>query len=232
MPTSPRARPKNRLARPRGQRGAQHGRDGGQRQDHQREVLGRAEQQRHLDHQRRDEGQRRRGDRAGDERADRGGSERLGAAAFTRHLVTVDGGHDAAGLARRVEQDRRGRAAVHRAVVDAGEHDEGGSRFQIIGDRQQEGHGEGRADAGQHAHRRADGHPQGRPEQVERRERHGEAVGECGECFHGSAEPFHRARRAAARPSVSVPSGMCPVLIRWFPARPARSCRRPRRRAG
>ena len=43
---------------------------------------------------------------------------------WLRHLVAVDAGDDRARLARHVDQDRRGRAAILRAVVDAGEHDQ------------------------------------------------------------------------------------------------------------
>ena len=75
---------------------AEHGGDGGERQDHQREVFGRAEQQRQLDQLRRHEAQGQRGDGAGDERADRGGGQRLRAAALARHHVAVDGGDDRA----------------------------------------------------------------------------------------------------------------------------------------
>ena len=40
------------------------------------------------------------------------------------HLVAFEGGDDRGAFARRVEQDRGGRAAIHAAVVDAGEHDQ------------------------------------------------------------------------------------------------------------
>ena len=56
----------------------------------------------------------------------------------------------------RVEQDRRRRAAIHRAVIDAGEQDEGGRRIDLVGDRQQQRDGQRRAEAGQHADRRAE----------------------------------------------------------------------------
>ena len=73
-----------------------------------------------------------------------------------RHLVAVDAGDDRAGLARHVDQDRRGRAAVLRAVVDAGQHDQRRQRIEPEGDRQQHGDGRDRADAGQHADQRAE----------------------------------------------------------------------------
>ena len=43
---------------------------------------------------------------------------------FLRHGVAVDAGHHRGGLARNAHQDRGGRAAVLRAVVDAGQHDD------------------------------------------------------------------------------------------------------------
>ena len=43
---------------------------------------------------------------------------------LARHLVAVEARHDRRRLAGHVEQDRGRRAAVLRAVVDAGEHDD------------------------------------------------------------------------------------------------------------
>ena len=54
----------------------------------------------------------------------------------------------------------------------------------MIGDRQQQRHGERRADAGQDADRRAHGDPDGRPQQIVGRQRHEEAVAERGEGVH------------------------------------------------
>ena len=166
------------------ERAAEDRGDRGEGQHHQREVGGGAEPQRDLHHQRRDEGQRQGRDRAGDERADRRGRERRAAAALARHQVALERGHDGRRLAGRVEQDRGGRAAVHGAVVDAGEHDEGGGRVEVEGDRQQQGDGQRRPDPGQHAHGRAERDPDRRPHQVEGRERDGEALAERGERLH------------------------------------------------
>ena len=155
------------------------------------------------------------GDGAGDERADGGGGQRLGAAALARHHVAVDGGDDRARFARRVEQDRGGRAAIHGAVVDAAEHDEGGGGIELGGDRQEQRHGERRADARQHADGGADRDAQRRPEQVHRRQRHGEAVAECRQRFHGQrflTRLLRRWRAAALRWS-----------CRWAGSGPARS---------
>ena len=73
-----------------------------------------------------------------------------------RHLVAVERGDHRGRLARDVDQDRGGRAAVLRAVIDAGEHDQRADRRQAEGDRQQHRDGGERADAGQHADQRAD----------------------------------------------------------------------------
>ena len=56
-----------------------------------------------------------------------------------RHLVAVERGHHRGRLARNVDQDRGGRAAILRAVIDAGEHDQRADRRQAEGDRQQHG---------------------------------------------------------------------------------------------
>src|SRR6218665_373406 len=71
------------------------------------------------------------------------------------HFVALQGGAQEAGLARRVQQERGGRAAVHRAVINAGKKDHRGRGFDPDRDRQQHGHGHRRPDAGQHAHGRA-----------------------------------------------------------------------------
>ena len=99
-----------------------------QRQDHQRGIFRRAEAQRHFRQRRRDQHQRDDAGGAGNEGRDRRHAERLARAPLPRHLVAVEAGHHRGRLARQVEQDRRGRAAVLRAVIDAGEHDEGGGR--------------------------------------------------------------------------------------------------------
>jgi hypothetical protein len=47
---------------------------------------------------------------------------------LTGHRVTIQTRDDRRRLARNVHEDRRGRSAVHRAVVDPGQHDDGGDR--------------------------------------------------------------------------------------------------------
>jgi len=82
---------------------------------------------------------------AGDERGDRRDAERRAGAAPARHLVAVDAGHDGRRLARHVEQDRGGRAAVFRAVIDAAQHDDPAGRVHVVGERQQHRDGGGGA---------------------------------------------------------------------------------------
>ena len=97
--------------------------------DHQREIFGRAELQRDAG-QRRGEDRHEEGrDRAGEERAERGDRKRRAGPALAGHLVAVDRGDGGRGFARHVDQDRRGRAAILGAVIDAGEHDQRGDRL-------------------------------------------------------------------------------------------------------
>ena len=108
-------------------------------------------------------------DGAGEERADRRDGERRPRAALARHLVAVEAGDDRRRLAGQVHQDRRRRAAVLRAVVDAGQHDQRRDRRQREGHRQQHRDRRHRADAGQHADQRAEQHADEAVEEVERR---------------------------------------------------------------
>ena len=72
-------------------------------------------------------------------------------------------------LARNIDQDRRGRAAILRAVIDAGEHDQRADRRQAEGDRQQHRDGGDGADARQHADQRADQSADQAQQKVDRR---------------------------------------------------------------
>ena len=127
-----------------------------QAHDHEREILGRAEDQRQLGERsaerRDDEGRH----GAGEERADGRDAERHAGAALAGHLVAVERGDHGGRLAGNVDQDRRGRAAVLRAVIDAGQHDQRAGGIEPEGDRQQHGDGGDGPDAGQHADQRAD----------------------------------------------------------------------------
>ena len=104
--------------------------------------------------------------------------------ALLGHLVALDGCHHRRRLTRCVEQDRRGGAAVHAAVVDAGEQDERLRRLEAEGDRQQQRDRHGRADARQHAHEGAQQDADGGEGEVLRREGVGHAVEEKLQSVH------------------------------------------------
>ena len=156
-----------------------HGED--QAHDHEREILGRAEDQRELG----ERGAERRDDEgrhgAGEERADGRDAERHAGAALAGHLVAVERGDHGGRLAGNVDQDRRGRAAVLGAVVDAGQHDQRAGRIEPEGDRQQHGDGGDRPDAGQHADQRADEAAEEGEAEVLQAERDAEAEAQVGE---------------------------------------------------
>jgi hypothetical protein len=126
-----------------------------------------------------------RGDAPGEERADRRDAERGPRPALSGHLVAVQAGHDRGRFAGNVDQDRSGRAAVLRAVVDPGKHDQRGSRVEGERNRQQHGDGGHRADARQHADQRAEQASHQTVKDVLESERDGEADAEIvKECFH------------------------------------------------
>ena len=139
-----------------GERGGRHVGEEDQAEDQERGVFRRPEAQRKGAERRRDHGQRDDAEGAGDERADRGDAERRAGAALLRHGVAVDAGHHRGGLARNPHQDRGGRAAVLRAVIDAGQHDDRLGGVEAEGHRQQDADAGERTDAGQHADQRAD----------------------------------------------------------------------------
>ena len=120
-------------------------------QTHQREILSGAEQQRDLGEGRGEQSDEKRGHDARSKRCQRRHCKCRTSSAPPRHLIAVKTGHHRRGLARQVDQDRRRRAAVLRAVVDAGQHDERRNRLQVEGDRQQHRHRRDGTEAGQHA---------------------------------------------------------------------------------
>ena len=141
-----------------------------------------------------------RGDGSGEEGADRGGRKGTTRKALTRHLVAVEGGHDRRGLTWQVDQDGGGRAAVLRAVEDAGQHDQGRDRRQAERRRQQHGDRGGGAETGQDADGGAEEDAGEAPAEVAERGRRLEAEQE--ELEKMSMVPFliRRCRsRAAAR---------------------------------
>src|SRR4029453_7288091 len=132
----------------------------------------------------REEGQADGGEGAGDEGPDGGGGEGGRPAAPTRHAIALQRGDDRGGFAGSIDEDGGGRAAVHRAVVDAGEHDEAAGGRELVGRGQQQGARERGPDAGKHADRGAEERPEEGEQEVRGGERDAEAVAERGESVH------------------------------------------------
>ena len=124
VPTRPSSRPNDDHGERMQQRAVRQHDRGDKPEHHQREILGRAELQRDFGERRGEQRDQQRADGAGEERADRRGGQRRAGPALPRHLVAVERGDDGGRFARQVDEDRRGRAAVLRAVVDAGQHDQ------------------------------------------------------------------------------------------------------------
>src|SRR5574341_585111 len=80
-----------------------------------------------------------------------------------------------AGPARDVDEDGGRRASVHRAVVDAGQHDDGGLGCGLERHRQEQRHGPHGADARQHAHEGPDEDADEAVEEIDGLERDAEA---------------------------------------------------------
>jgi len=114
-------------------RGAAEIADHQEAEDQQGRVLGRAELQREAGQWRRQQHEPDHADRARDERADGGDGQRGARPSLARHLVAVETRHHRGRLAGNVEQDRRRRAAVHRAIEDAGEQDHRRRRRNAVG---------------------------------------------------------------------------------------------------
>ena len=179
------------------QRRRRHVGEEDQAEHEQRGVFGRAEPQREARERRRHHGEHDHAEGAGDERADRRDAERRAGAALLRHRVAVDAGHHRGGFARDAHQDRGGRAAILRAVIDAGEHHDRLGGVEAVGHRQQDADAGERADAGQHADQRADQAAQEGIEQHVGPERDREAEQQAVEgCFHVTRT--RRGRAAAA----------------------------------
>jgi hypothetical protein len=88
---------------------------------------------------------------AGDPGTDRGDAQRGAGPALFGHGVAVDTGHHRRGLAGNAHQDRGGRAAILRAVIDAGQHDDRLRGVEPEGDRQKNRDARQGANARQHA---------------------------------------------------------------------------------
>ena len=108
---------------------------GHQSEHHQREVIGGTKRQGDFRQDRREAGDEAGRYGPGVDGSQRRDGERRPGASGLGHLVTVERGDDGRGLARQIDQDRRGRTAVLRAVVDARQHDQRRDRVQCVGER-------------------------------------------------------------------------------------------------
>ena len=147
---------------------AKSGRDSHEREHHEREILTRPERQREFDDKRSNEGKRDRRQQTRDEGADGGRGKCWSTTSGPGHLVALERRDDRSAFTRGIEQDRRRRAAVHAAIVDAGEHDQRAGRIELVGDRQEKRHRERRTDTRQDADECAERDANQRVEQVDR----------------------------------------------------------------
>jgi hypothetical protein len=141
----------------------------------QRGVFGRTEAQREGRERRRHDREHNDAEGGRDERPDGRDAERRAGPATLRHRIAVDARHHGGGLARDAHEDRCGRAAVLRAVIDAGEHDHGLGRVEAEGERQQNADAGQRTDPGENADQRANQAADERVPQDVRLQRDGEA---------------------------------------------------------
>ncbi len=88
-----------------------------------------------------------------------------------------------------VEQDGGDGAAIHRAVPDAGQHDDGAGGGQKVGDGQEEGDGGGGAEAGEDADDDAEGDAGEADQEVDGLEGDGETEGDVRKRVHRPCSP-------------------------------------------
>ena len=151
-----------------------------QAHQHQRANFGRAEFERHLDQERRQENHFGDAERCADEGGDDGDAERGAALALLGQRKSVQTGHGVRRMARQIEQDRADRSAILGAVIDAGEHQDRRHRLHPEGQRQQNRNRRDRSHSRQHADQVADQHAEEAIHQVVRLERDAKAVPEIG----------------------------------------------------
>ena len=132
---------------------------GDEAQHHQRKIVGGVEFLRDRGERRTERRDENGADAAGEERTQCGDRKRRAGAPLLGHLMAVDAGDDGCRLAGNIDQDRCGGAAILRAIVDAGQHDQRWQRAEPEGDRQQHRDGRNRPDARQHADQRAEQAP-------------------------------------------------------------------------
>ena len=133
----------------------QHSTYRSQRQEHQAKVLGRSQANGVIGQHRRKQGHDDGGDRSSNKGANCRACQGSPSAAALGHLVAFHRGDHGGGLARRVEQNRGGRTAVHRPIVNAGKENHRCGGVHMRGNRKQHRHGGRRPDPGQDTHRSA-----------------------------------------------------------------------------
>jgi hypothetical protein len=155
----------------------------------QGDVLRRAEADGEARQRRSDEDQAEDRDGATDEGPDGGDRQGRTTAALLGHLVAVDGRDGAGCLPRDAEEDRGDRAAVHRAVVDAGQHDDRRGGLHAVREGQEQRDGRRRPETGQHADDRPDEHADEDVQEVLRGRDDPEPVEEVVDVVHGQRSP-------------------------------------------
>ena len=122
------------------------------------------------------------------ERADKGRcegrGERLRRPPLLRHGKAIEGGCHRPGLARNVEENRGDRPAEQCTPVDARQHDDRRGRVHREGQRQQDRHAVGTAQAGQHADQHTQQDADHHVADVRQGEGHGKAVAEIEKFLH------------------------------------------------
>ena len=127
----------------------------GQPHDHEREIFRRAEFEREFGERRREQDKTEDTDGAGDERTKRGYPKRGARPALTGHLITVEAGDDGRCLTGDIQQDGGGRAAIHGAIANSGEHNNSGDWIERESGRQEQSDGRCRTDTGKDADERS-----------------------------------------------------------------------------
>ena len=155
-----------------------------QAEDHEGEVFRGAEAQRDTGQEWRQERQGHDTQRSGDERPERRDPQCRAGPSLARHGVTVQTGDDGGRLARDVHEDGRRRAAVHGAVVDARQHDDGRDRGRRERGRQQQRDRRRRPEPGEDADQGADEHAGEAIEKVDGLQRDLESVEDAVKDLH------------------------------------------------
>src|SRR5215207_50294 len=152
-----------------------------QREEHQEEILRRAEGYGNARERGGQEHQPQSRESASDERTDRGRRERRPGAPLLGHLVAVERGHYGGDLSGGADKDGGRRATVHRAVIDTGKQDEPAHGVEPEGEWDQERDSRDGPYAGQHAYQRPDQDSAEGEDEVGDREGFPEPLGQPGE---------------------------------------------------